>query len=514
MGPFLPVVNFGTNRIVQELAYGSSLFHMCVLLDQGAVKCWGQSAFGSLGGTNERIGDEPGEMGDFLPEVDLGDNRTAAQIALGSLHTCVILDTGDVKCFGYARFGMLGLGLGPDVYRVGIVPEEMGDNLNTVELGSGRTALKIACGEFHTCAILDNHQVKCWGRGIHGALGYENYGTLGLNISDMGDNLPFVNLGANRSAVQIGCGYRHTCALLDNGHIKCWGSGTSGQLGNGRKDGVGSRKNEMGDNLPEVDLGANLTVVQLAVGTLHTCALLSNQQVKCFGSGNAGQLGKGNSENLGDDAYEMGDNLTAIDLGTNRSAVAIRAGNSLTCVILDDDSLKCWGFNFYANLGLGDTDRRGDRLNTMGDFLQTVDIGFGLPPLTFAPSSYPTKFPTSSPTLTPTETLSPSLAPSNSPTRPPSSVSQLLDFGLTFTVAVSGGIIMGFLCIAINFLRQKRQAESDSRNNLEYRENQYDDGYNGNRAPQLALSVSGQGYENEKYDKEDVPIARVVSPSL
>ena len=518
MGPFLPVVNLGTNRTVKELAYGYSSSHMCVLLDQGAVKCWGLSSYGELGGINAIVGDKPGQMGDFLPEVDLGDNRTAVQIALGNLHTCVILDTGDVKCFGYARLGGLGLGLGPDVFRVGIVPEEMGDNLNTVDLGSGRTALKIACGEFHTCVILDNHQVKCWGRGIHGALGYENNETLGLNISDMGDNLPFVDLGASRSAVQIGCGFQHTCALLDNGQIKCWGTGANGQLGNGRTDKVGSKKNEMGDNLPEVDLGANLTVVQLAIGPFHTCALLSNQQVKCFGSGPSGQLGKGNPESLGDDAYEMGDNLTAIDLGTNRSAVTIRAGFSRTCAILDDASLKCWGMNFYANLGLGDTVRRGDRPNTMGDFLLPVDLAFGQPPPSPSPTSSPTVFPTKSPTFTPTATMTPSRAPSSSPTRPPSTASPTTDYSFTITVAAASGTIIGFLFLVVLFQTQRRKAESDSSNVLANRnyqeEHRYDDSYDGNRAPQLALPVARQGYENEKYEKEDVPIARVISPSL
>ena len=73
----------------------------------------------------------------------------------------------------------------------------------------------------------------------------------------------------------------------------------------------------------------------------------------------------------GDGAGEMGDNLPSVDLGSGRSAKFIAAGGDHTCAILDDGSVKCWGRNDYGQLGYGDTQNRGDGAGEMGDTLPT-----------------------------------------------------------------------------------------------------------------------------------------------
>jgi E3 ubiquitin-protein ligase HERC3 len=190
----------------------------------------------------------------------------------------------------------------------------MGDNLTIVDLGTGRTATAIASGSYYTCAILDNASVKCWGRNDQGQLGLGDSINRGDGANEMGDNLTIVDLGTGRTATAIASGALHTCALLDNAAVKCWGYSNYGQLGQGNTTTLGDNANEMGDNLPAIDLGTGRTATAIASRRFHTCVLLDNSAVKCWGFSSYGQLGQGNTNNLGDNANEMGDNLPAIDL--------------------------------------------------------------------------------------------------------------------------------------------------------------------------------------------------------
>src|SRR5690349_23266135 len=105
-----------------------------MLLTGGRLKCWGEGGFGQVGdGVGTEWGDMPGEMGDALPVVDVGTGRTVVSVAAGLFHTCVLLDDGGIKCFGMARFhGNLGQG---DVVDRGLAPGQMGDDLAYVDLG-------------------------------------------------------------------------------------------------------------------------------------------------------------------------------------------------------------------------------------------------------------------------------------------------------------------------------------------------------------------------------------------
>ena len=137
---------------------------------------------------------DPGELGDALPYVDLGKNRTAIQIAAAYFHSCAILDDNSLKCWGAGSFGANGQG---ETGNRGDAPGEMGDNLPPIDLGSGRHAIKAAPGANYNCALLDNHKVKCWGvGGSQGALGYEDMEHRGDAPGEMGDNLTFIDLGS------------------------------------------------------------------------------------------------------------------------------------------------------------------------------------------------------------------------------------------------------------------------------------------------------------------------------
>ena len=292
---------------------------------------------------------------------------------------------------------------------IGERENQMGDNLETVNLGTNRKIVDLAVSDYHTAAILDDGTVKCWGHNTNGRLGYGDTDNRGFGIDHgtpsgrglMGDNLATVDLGTGRTAVQIACDYNHTCVILDDGTVKCWGNNSNGQLGYGDTDnrgagtdhGTPSGRGLMGDNLLPVDLGTGRTAVQIACGYDHTCVILDDGTVKCWGGNVYGQLGYGDTNNRGAGTDHgtpsgrglMGDNLLPVDLGTGRTAVQISAKYDSTFVILDDGTVKSWGYNDYGHLGYGDTNNRGagtDHGNPsgrglMGDNLLPVDLGTG-----------------------------------------------------------------------------------------------------------------------------------------
>jgi alpha-tubulin suppressor-like RCC1 family protein len=364
MGDALPAVSLGGTAT--SIALGN--YHACVVMDTTSVKCWGLNSHGHLGqGDTENRGDTGGEMGDALPAMELGTGRTAKSISAGHSHSCAVLDNGTVKCWGRNLEGRLGYG---DTDSRGDNGGEMGDALPAVELGTGRTVKSIALGQSYTCAVLDNGSVKCWGQNLRGQLGYGDTENRGDSGGEMGDALPAVELGTGRTAASITAGGDHTCALLDNESVKCWGSNLFGQLGYGDPS---TRGGTMGDALPAVELGTGRTAKSIVAGDGHTCAVLDNGTVKCWGRSNYGQLGYGDELTRGDSGGEMGDALPAVELGTGRTAQSISAGDLHTCALLDDGSVRCWGRNHRGQLGYGDTENRGSREGEMGDALPAID---------------------------------------------------------------------------------------------------------------------------------------------
>ena len=118
----------------------------------------------------------------------------------------------------------------------------------------------------------------------------------------------------------IGGGYRHSAAILENGTVKVWGYNGQGQLGQGNTQHIGNGSNEMGDNLSAVDLGTGRTATAIAAGWYQTIVVLDNGTVKAWGYNINGALGQGNTQNIGDGSNEMGDNLSHIDLSSGSDA--------------------------------------------------------------------------------------------------------------------------------------------------------------------------------------------------
>ena len=372
MGSNLPAVDLGTGKTAKQISLGDD--HVCALLNDGSVKCWGANDEGQLGiGDKLNRGDEPNEMGDNLPAVNLGTGKTATFLAAGYGHTCAILNDGTIKCWGYNHSGQLGRG---DTMHRGAAASDMGDNLPPVDLGlsAGKTVVSLSAGDGYSCALLNDGNVKCWGYNLLGQLGLGDMNNRGDAPGEMGAALPAINLGTGKIAKAIAVGIHSTCALLNDDHVKCWGAGGDGQLGQGDANDRGDGPGEMGDALPAIDLGAGKTIKSFAMGRDHSCAILNDDSLKCWGYAVRGQLGLGDINNRGDVPGEMGDTLPVVDIGTRKVVKTVVGGGNNTCVVLTDDSIKCWGDNSDGQLGQGDMNHRGDEPGEMGDALPAVAV--------------------------------------------------------------------------------------------------------------------------------------------
>ena len=228
--------------------------------------------------------------------------------------------------------------------------EETVESLNVISLspllngpgsqeGSIFTDTKLSSGGQHTCAILDDGTVSCWGA--------NTYGQLGDGIENTRRNKPetrlvptlTTSLGTGRTAVAISSGEYHTCAILDDGSVSCWGENTDGQLG----DGTTTQRNTP---TQISSLGTGKTAVAISSGVYHTCAILDDGTVSCWGNNGDGQLGDGTTT-------QRGTPTQTSSLGTNRSAVALSSGGGHNCALLDNGTVSCWGRNLSGELGDG-----------------------------------------------------------------------------------------------------------------------------------------------------------------
>lgn len=315
-------------------------------------------------------------------------------VSASNFHTCALLSGGKVKCWGGNLFGELGLGdelprgNDPGTIPAYLDPVDLGQDAN----GAALEALAIAAGRRHTCALLVDGRVKCWGRNGGGQLGLGDTGSRGIVPGQMGDALKAVDLGPDVKATAVATGDDHTCALLEGGAVKCWGTNAFGQLGLGHNNNRGDKDGDMGANLLAVDLGRGAKAIAITAGREYSCAILSNNSVKCWGRNQYGQLGLDNSANIGGSPGEMGDALSPVNLktdGVDLGAKTIAAGSAHTCAVLLDGHAKCWGRNVYGELGVGNAIDSGGNAGDMAD-LPFVKLSWSTGATTIAiqPSSY------------------------------------------------------------------------------------------------------------------------------
>jgi len=349
-------------------AVGTGGYHTCAVRDDARVLCWGSGLDGQLGyGNTRNIGDDetPGSVG----PVDLGDGHTAKAISAGDSHTCAVRDDDKVICWGFAGYYATGYYYRGPYNNIG--DNETPGSVGPVDLGAGHTAKAISAGGRHTCAILDDNSVRCWGNGAEGQVGYPNPNTILTPATEGPVDLGQDGSGRKFTAVAISAGGAHTCAILDTGTVRCWGYGADGQLGYANTASIGD--NETPGTAGPVDLGPERTAVAISAGRSHTCAVLDDSSVRCWGLGAGGRLGYGNTRNVGDN--ETPASAGPVNLGPGRTAVAISAGDSHTCARLDDGGVRCWGNAGNGRLGYCSPQSIGD--NETPDAAGPVDIGAG-----------------------------------------------------------------------------------------------------------------------------------------
>jgi cysteine-rich repeat protein len=306
---------------IRQLALGE--LHTCAVDEFQRLRCWGNSDSGQLGhGNILQFGDnEPAfESGD----INLGLGNAAINIATGAEHTCVLFQGGGVKCWGLNDFGQLGKG---DNTNFGVLASETPNNTGNVN-NLGFTSQLVTGGQ-HSCALIAGNAIKCWGRGDSGQLGYGN--TNSLNTP----NTTAINLGIGVTAIEVAAGGSHTCALLADKSVTCWGNGSDGQLGNG------STNDLLAPSIITINLGGSAQ--QITAGKSHTCALLLGGLIKCWGKGDKGQLGYGSNIN-----FLTPDNNP---VPLNHLALAVTAGSDHTCALLEDQTVQCWGNGSGGKLG-------------------------------------------------------------------------------------------------------------------------------------------------------------------
>jgi alpha-tubulin suppressor-like RCC1 family protein len=311
------LLGFSVVKIVPNVSAGD--YHSCALLSSRTVKCWGRNDFGQIG---------DGTLEDKAAPVRVSGIKNAIQLSAGGDHTCAVFSSGTVKCWGNDYFGALGDGTTTN-------------RSTPVRVIGISNATQVSAGAGHSCAVKSDGTVKCWGANWDGQLG---------NGTTTDSPTP-VTVSGISNATQVSAGNSHTCAVLSNGTVRCWGSNFDGELGDGTTLDTTPRTTPV-----QVKAISNAIQVSVSKGSesnmwapygQHTCAVLFNRAIKCWGHNGLGELAA-----PWDRFFRTGTPSVVSEI---TSATLVSAGGSYNCALLSGGSLKCWGANGALQLGDGVT---------------------------------------------------------------------------------------------------------------------------------------------------------------
>jgi len=293
----VPVDVVGLERGVAAISAGGR--HTCAVTTAGGVKCWGWNDSGQLG---------DGTKVDRLAPVDVvGLSDGIRAVSAGDVHTCAVADDGSPLCWGYDGYGELGIGGSSGERPTPVAITGIPGGVEEISAGSG-----------HTCALTYAGGVKCWGI---------NY-TLGDGTTRR-SSVPVDVTGLARGVRAIGTGASPTCALKDDGSAWCWG----GVLG------TGTTKRSL---VPVQVSALGRHVDAIASGGGRRCAVLDAGGVKCWGDNRYGSLGDGTLSAR---------KAPVAVRGLPGRATGVAAGGWHTCALLEDGRVFCWGHGNHGELG-------------------------------------------------------------------------------------------------------------------------------------------------------------------
>jgi alpha-tubulin suppressor-like RCC1 family protein len=278
--------------------------HSCSIRSDGSLSCWGNNASGQLG--NSAVG--------ASGQAEVAGNAPWASVSAGSYQTCGVQQDGTLWCWGDDTNGQLGIGS----------LDNQPSPVQVVETGFTH----VSASYLHTCATKGTGSMWCWGLNANEQTGDSN-GTYHINpvLLDGGD------------WVDISTGLYHSCGLKGDNTLWCWGGNPTGQLGNA--------------SIPAQALSLTATAVpvdgawqNVSAGQSHTCAIMLDGSLWCWGDNSSGQLGTGSSTAAG---------VPVLVQSSVKAWSMVASGISHTCAIASDASLWCWGDNTYGQLGLGNT---------------------------------------------------------------------------------------------------------------------------------------------------------------
>ena len=347
-------------------------FATCVRVDGGAVRCWGYAPQHGQGMPimTPFVSED---MGVGLADLRLGTDSPALEVDGGHGAICARFDDGTVRCWGDGE--LLARPGGSDA---GSADHTMGDGLTPIDFGgAGAVALDVTYGV--ACAGLDDGTVKCWGRAsdVIGDLEWPRGGDQywGDAEDEVGANWPPLHIGSGRQARDLAVMYSAGCVLRDDDAVVCWGGGPVATDEHVWTGPVYPDPWVTGDNLEPVDFGADRRAVQLARGREHVCALLDDGRVKCWGDNGSGALGVPGAFLIYRTGSMSGDAWPAVDLGPQR-AVGVAAGPQLSCAILEDGTARCWGYpRERIEFGSATPPYVGDSPDELGAALSVIDVG-------------------------------------------------------------------------------------------------------------------------------------------
>ena len=306
---------------VNAYSTGDSLNTSCAVHADGRATCWGDGYLGLLGNGDVRGCEEIPYCGhdSYQPVYVLGIS-TAFSLDTGGVNSYIVLEDGTALALGFTPLGGIGDGFAlPDGHR-----------RTPVRVGTTSSVVQVSSGGGHACAVLPNGEVFCWG--------WAQNGRLGQGESNVNSPIP-IRVPGITSAVGIDVGFDEACAVLASGNLTCWG-GVEGQ---------GTPEPKFHNSLTtvvDVNLGAENDPNDNTMSVPnHKCVLLADSTIKCWGNNGHGQVGSSSTSPRVDSPTQV--------VGITTAVRDINTGHYHTCAVLKNGGIKCWGLNTDGQLGNG-----------------------------------------------------------------------------------------------------------------------------------------------------------------